>query len=294
MNQCSNQNNIAIISNPLSGYNSRNGLDKIEMLASQNGLYHIKASTPDEIVKALTTLSKEKLDLLVINGGDGTIDIIVNAIRNQKIFKDEPVLALLKGGTTNLIHRDIGLNGKPEKILRNIIKRYTSTKNITTRRPLEVRYKNKNENPLHGFFIGTGAIPRSILEARKNLHKKGLHGPFSEFLVLLSSLYRLFFKRNLNQDKILKPTELTVNNQERKHIFLIVSTLKKLIPFIQSRATENLAGTIYMGDNRKLKRTQHDHINLKIEESWALDGEMQPPGNIQIALGTPVRFLAKS
>ena len=294
MDQRSNQRHIAIISNPLSGYNNRNGLDKIEILASQHDLPHIKASTPDEIVKALTSLSKKEPDILVVNGGDGTIDIIINTIRNQQIFKNEPVLALLKGGTTNLIHRDIGLNGKPEKILQNIIKKYTTAENIITRRPLEVRYKNKDEKPLHGFFLGTGAIPRSILEARKNLHKKGLHGPFSEFLILTSSLCRLFFKRNLSQDKILKPTQLTVDNQETNHIFLATSTLKNLIPFIRSRATENLAGTIYMGDNRKLKRTQHDQLTLKIGENWALDGEMQPPGNIQIALATPVRFLAKS
>ena len=285
------QKKISVISNPLGGYNRRAGLNKIDLLAEEHGISHIKVSTPNEIENALSAIVTEEPDILVINGGDGTVDEVLRQIRTQNTFKKEPVFALLKGGTTNMIHRDSKLNGKPDKILDQII--HGKITNTITRQPLKVKNSNSNINPLYGFFLGTGAIPSATLAARKNLHKKGLHGPFSEFIILVSSISRLFFKRDLSNDKILNPTYLSLNDQRQNHIFLALTTLKNLIPFIKSPATLTHAGAIYMDNSRKLQRTLHDKITLKTQENWVLDGEMQEAGNIEITLDTPVRFLTK-
>lgn len=283
-------NKISILSNPRGGYNKRTGLDKIKALSKEHNITHIEASTPDEILNALRIIEREAPDILVINGGDGTIDIVLRQIRTQEIFTTEPIFALLKGGTTNMIHRDSGLNDKPHKILNDIIRGKIT--NTIKRNPLKVEYSGKNNTPLYGFFLGTGAIPKVILEARKGLHKKGLHGPFSEFLILSKTLCRLFFKRNLSGDKTLQPTHLALNGQRQDHIFLALSSLRNLIPFVKSNAKPTHAGLIHMDNNKKLRRSLHDKITLKTPENWVLDGEMHEAGEIEITLDTPLQFLS--
>lgn len=280
---------MAIISNPMGGYNARKGTDAFDKLAVQQNIPHANASSADEVLKVLKKLAIHKPDLLVINGGDGTVDVVLSLIRNKKIFENEPALALLKGGTTNLIHRDIGMQDSPHNALRKIID--GSGTKIIEHKPLEIKYIGQQSEPLHGFFLGTGAIMRAILHTRKTLHEKGMNGKFSEVVVLSKLLARLAFKRNLSCDEILNPTPLIRNEEEDEHIFLALSTLKKLIPFIKSTATDEEAGVIYMGANRKLQRDKTDNIILEIAEPWMLDGEMQKAGKIEITLGKPVKFL---
>lgn len=278
----------AIISNPLGGNNARKGIALFEKLALQYDIPHAKASSSDEVFKALNELAAHEPELLVINGGDGTVDMALSLMRNKNIFKKEPVLALLKGGTTNLIHREIGWQDAPHKALRKII---NSNTQIIEHRPLEVRYTGQGSEAFYGFFLGTGAIPRAILKTRKTLHEKGMNGPLSEVLVLSKLLARLAFKKNLNGDEILNPVPLVWNAEKEDHIFLALSSLKKLIPFIKSPATNDQAGVIYMGKNRKLKRDKTNNIILEVQEPWILDGEMKKAGKVEIKLGDPIQFL---
>lgn len=283
-----NRRRMAIISNPLGGHNASKGMVAFEKLVAQEDVPHAKAATPDEVFKALTELAAHEPELLVINGGDGTVDLVLSLIRNQNIFKTEPVLALFKGGTTNLIHRNIGLRDAPHKALQKII---NDTTHIIEHRPLKITYTGHENEPLYGFFLGTGAITHAILKARETLHRKGMKGPFSETLMLSMVLVRLALKRNLNGDEILNPTSLLRNEERGDHIFLALSTLKKLIPFIKSPATDNQAGAIYMGENRKFERDKTERMILETQEPWVLDGEMQKAGRIEITLGDPVQFM---
>ncbi len=283
---------IVVISNPLGGYNKRHGLDKIDNITELNNLLHIKASTPDKIIEALYSAAKKEPDILVINGGDGTVDIIVRQIRTLNIFKKEPVFLLLEGGTTNMIHREMKLKGSPDKVLQKVISGKVS--NMMVRCPLKIEYMDLNNiTPLYGFFLGTGAVARTVLKVQKHTHKKGFYGPLSELIILAALLFRLFVKRDISQDEILRPTSFIWNNEKKDHILLAVSTLKNLIPFVKSSATKDKAGTIYIGSNRKIKHGESSHISLKIEENWVLDGEVHDAGNLEITLGDPITFLTE-
>lgn len=284
---------MVMISNPQGGYNRRNGLDKIEALASQHNIAHIKATTLEQIKAALQTLSKQNPQTLIINGGDGTIDMVLSLIRNHPIFEKEPVLAILKGGTTNLIHRELGLKGTPYQALKKTIAQQTTAVQC---RPLQITADNPaNENlpTLYGFFLGTGAIPKAILRTRQTLHTKKMNGPLSETLMLVFLLAQLFFQRDLSKNECLKPTPLTQNAKTQNHIFLALSPLKQLIPGIKSTATADQAGILYMDESRKLKKEQTSGLTLETPDPWVLDGEMHEAGKIEIKLGSPVTFLCE-
>jgi diacylglycerol kinase family enzyme len=279
---------ITIISNPESGYNNRKGMSAFDTEVARHNLPHIKASMPEEIENALKTIAADNPETLIINAGDGTVDLIITLIQNGRVFKTPPALILLKGGTTNLIHRDVGMKDKPHIALNKIIK---GNLREITRSPLKIQRTNPETAPLYGFFLGTGAIPRIILKTRKHLHKKGLTGPLSEILTLGGALLRIKLKHDLNRDKLLKPAPIKLENKEEDHIALALTTLRKLIPGIKSPARDNKIGMLYMNDDRHLKREQTRALSIETEDPWVLDGEIQKPGKIEITLGNPVRFL---
>lgn len=278
---------IAIISNPQSGYNKNTGLARIDALANHYGHPHIHATTPQEITQALKSIAAHSPECLVINAGDGTVDLIISVMRNQKIFKTEPALALLKGGTTNMIHRNVHLRGKPDQGLERLLKGDTQT---IVHPVLKVQRAEQGEPPLYGFFLGTNAIPRAILKTRAQLHTKGMNGKFSEIFSVIRFVIRLFMKKNLDQDDVLKPATLIQNGDKQDVIFLALTSLKKLISGLSSRATDRTIGTLSMKNDRRLKHDTIERVSLETSEDWILDGEIYSAGSIDIELGDPVRF----
>ena len=283
-----NAQKIAVVSNPQSGHNRHKGIGKFEALIAAHGAASAQAVGFDEMEAALKTLAAARPEILVINGGDGSVDMAVNLMRNQKIFEKEPALALLKGGTTNLIHRDVGLRDRPGRALKRILSRDLR---VVERRPLEIR-RAGNDEVLYGFFMGTGAVPRAIEEARKTLHSKGLRGHAGEVLMLASVLARLRFKRDLEGDAVLSPAPLMIDDAEKQHIFCALTSLQKLVPGVSSPAEADKIGGLYVGgEKRVLERAQYECLHLSTAQPWVLDGEMQDAGEIDVRMGKALKFL---
>ena len=69
----SHDRTIAVISNPFSGRNRRGGFAFFETVIERYPeILHIVASDPADIIEALQKLSLDKIDILILNGGDGT------------------------------------------------------------------------------------------------------------------------------------------------------------------------------------------------------------------------------
>jgi diacylglycerol kinase family enzyme len=80
-----------------------------------------REAEPKAIRSALQELAAGTPDVLVISGGDGTISAVATALRREQLFKSEPILALLRGGSTNLIQSNIGLSGRPIETLKRLL-----------------------------------------------------------------------------------------------------------------------------------------------------------------------------
>jgi len=207
--------NLTIISNPQSGYNRRKGMEKFTALAVNADVPHVNATTSEEMAQALQTLSKHAPEVLAINGGDGSVDMAITLMRNQNIFKKEPALVLFKGGTTNLIHRNVGLRGAPHKAFKDMLNTNMKTEKLC---PLEIRRVGQKDAPLHGFFVGIGAIPRVTFKTRETLHRQGFSGPLSESFMLAKVLLRLKYRHDLSTDDLLKPSPVICNNHQNDYI----------------------------------------------------------------------------
>jgi len=138
--------------------------------------------------------------------------------------------------------------------------------------------------------MGTGAITRITLSVRKNLHSKKMTGTVSEIFTLISTLLQLKLKRDLSHNVLLNKTPITLDAKKEDHILLALTTLTKLIPFIKSPARDGKIGTLYIGEDRRIKHNQMDKMTIETQEEWMLDGEIQKAGKIDVTLAAPLTF----
>ena len=100
---------IVAISNPLSGKNKRGGFEEFDhLIRKYPAITHYVASQASEIVNALRICKQQNVKIIIINGGDGTLQLVLTFLRNdtQQIYN--PKLVLLKAGTTSMNYGDVG------------------------------------------------------------------------------------------------------------------------------------------------------------------------------------------
>ena len=113
---------VALLSNPRSTGN-RSLLPRVRSFCAEHkDIFHYEVERADQVGEALKTIAKVKPTVLVINGGDGTVQAALTEIFNGGHFgKAPPPVAVLPNGKTNLIAHDLGANGDPIVALEHIL-----------------------------------------------------------------------------------------------------------------------------------------------------------------------------
>jgi diacylglycerol kinase family enzyme len=156
---------IGIVNNPRSRRNRRRpGTARRlrELLGADGEL--VDASTPEDLARAVERFRAARIDVLGVNGGDGTVHLVMTAF--ARAFGEEPLpqLLLLRGGSMNTVARAHGIRGSPERILWDVVTRRRA------RLPLRIvdrdllRVEADGQPPTYGFLFGTGAVV-AFLEA---------------------------------------------------------------------------------------------------------------------------------
>jgi len=118
---------IGIVTNP----NSRRNLrypDQVQRLGYILGdgkeSEHALTQHPDDIVQVAERFRDHGIEILALNGGDGTNHVTLSAFID--VYGDEPLpkIAFLRGGTMNTIANAVGVRGLPGSILLNIAEKY--------------------------------------------------------------------------------------------------------------------------------------------------------------------------
>ncbi len=177
---------VGVISNPLSGRNRKGMAPIAKVLREQPHVSQCEAQTPGEVASALADFARKGVALVVINGGDGTIQSVLTVLFNRKPFEAQPVLALLRSGTASMIARDVGLSGSPAQALRRLLAWANgSTRDavILQRHTLRMQL-GADEEPRFGMFFGTGAITKSIRFCHEKIESLGLRGELGPGLTL--------------------------------------------------------------------------------------------------------------
>jgi diacylglycerol kinase family enzyme len=151
---------IGVITNPRSRVNKKDPgkMRQLGYLLGSHGAPYATRSL-DDLYRAAEEFKAADIDVLGINGGDGTIHVTLSAFGQVYGAAPLPKIAILPGGTLNTIAAGIGIRGKPQEMLYEVIDRYHQGEELRIVERHALRIGDKL-----GFIFGNGIIA-NFLEA---------------------------------------------------------------------------------------------------------------------------------
>lgn len=305
---------VGVIHNPRS-HSNRNGRCGLERLAALHPqlAFDAPASLAD-LERTLRRFASEKIDLLVISGGDGTLRDVLTAL--PAAYPDGPPdLAILAAGNTNLAARALGISGTGPQGLQRLL---TAVRHDRLRRSdcrlLEVSWIGQPERmPVRGFFFGAAAFAEGKRIADIEIHRRHLHKGLAVAVTAATMVVRILFG---DSDGLKRGTPMRISlddapPRDADRFLLMATTLDRLMlglwPFwghgnggihwldIEARPKRlvaTLLATAIRRPGRWMARKGYrsDHVfrvRILLRQSFVLDGEFFDPGPDGILLSTP-------
>lgn len=226
---------IGLISNPRSQRNRRR-MPAMRAAAARHGdLLHVELEDISATAEALRDFARREVELVIVSGGDGTVQKVLTELLNGSGFAAMPPLALLPSGMTNLIAADVGLRGDPVRSLCRLCRLASGaamTRETLVRPVLSMR-RAPGEPPIHGMFLGAAAFYHGIMAARDEVHPLGAKHHAAAALALALALFRLVTGRR-GANMLLHGECMTVEldgtpAQPRDELLFMATTLQRLI-----------------------------------------------------------------
>ncbi|AUW59896.1 diacylglycerol kinase [Sphingobium sp. SCG-1] len=227
---------VALLSNPQSTGN-RQTLPRVRTYCAGNpDIFHYEVEQVDQIGRALQTIARVNPSVIVINGGDGTVQAALTELYQGEHFRDgAPPVAVLPNGKTNLIALDLGIHGDPVKALERIvhIAKTGLSDHVVVRELIALSDGKNDDRPVLGMFLGGAGLADYILYCRNKIYPLGLPNGISHALTALAVLFSVIFGM---RGKFMPPTARPVSislirdgQLAGKFAVLIVTTLERLL-----------------------------------------------------------------
>ena len=299
---------IGILYNPLSGRNRR---APEALPRTVSGCSHVlmrEVRTPGEVHDALTDFARQGLGLIVISGGDGTVQAALTVLFTRSPFATCPPLVVLAAGTTNMIAGDVGQGGDQHRALHRLVDWAGTGRGRVVRmqRPV-LRLQVPGHETKCGMFCGAAIISQGVRYYQQNLHNQGLQGVVGIGLTLLRSLWAAV----RHSDRRMTTTPMTVGldgqpPRQENFLLFLVTTLDRLFfglrPFwgggqgplrytaVRTQAPYLLQVLPLLARGRQCRRGTPENgyfsanvneIRLFTDSPVALDGELYSPDTME-------------
>ncbi|MET0272967.1 MAG: diacylglycerol kinase family protein [Phenylobacterium sp.] len=289
-----------VIRNPDSHGNRRAG-----PMAAPPDVAFAQPESPGDVAAAVAGFAKAGVELLVIDGGDGTVREVLGALPAAYGARP-PLLSVVASGKTNILAFDLGVRRSW-----TLDRALAGEGRVKTRSPLEV---TRGGETLRGFVFGAAGLVRATALAG-DLHRARVFHNASVGLTLAGAVGQF-----LGGDSAWRQGEalsLAVDGGPARSGARLVSmatTLQRL-PFGMRPFGPARHGLKYLdvdappkGLLRALptllwgrhegwlgangyRRGDAKRLTLVLEGSFVLDGEVYPGGELMVAEGAPLRFL---
>jgi diacylglycerol kinase (ATP) len=312
---------VGLISNPTSGHNCDQFDGIHSTIAQYPGIHHCITRSQADIADALQDLAALDVQVLAINGGDGTVSAILGELLERELFDTPPLIALLPGGTANMNAGDIGVRGSLNKAVERFCQWSEGDRETADRiaqRALMRVVIDTTQPPRYGMFLGGGAVVHGSEYAHREIHSRGLRDDFSLALGTIRTVWGV-----LRDDPAFNKhvaITLTLDNKapiQYDTLILAVSTLKRLAfgmrPF-WSREPGDIRLTLMEQGCTRFARTffsivrgrpnrnavpafgynshNANRITLEMDGKINLDGELlQVVGTVEISAIAKLEFL---
>lgn len=151
-----------------------------EFLAGEASVTIVDAATPAAVSTAVQECVRRKDDMLIVNGGDGTADLVFSTLVTIGAA-DGPTIFILPSGKTNMTTAAWCGVKDPRDALRRLLalRRQGDVRRYTVPRPIiEVRRGDKQQT-LHGAFFGAADVVDGIMMCRRSIYPLGLPNAIS-------------------------------------------------------------------------------------------------------------------
>lgn len=308
---------IGVISNLASQRNRKGISDLRALLAAQPDIEHAELNGIEGLRETLTAFAGKNVDLIAINGGDGTVQAVITCLLNDGMFAQPPTLAVLPGGMTNMIAHDVGAPRRATTALRRLL----SDRQPAIAKRRVIRLMRDSGEPIYGMFFGTAAIVRGIEYCRRAVHPLKLESSTAAGAALAGLLAKRVWRRG-GEDKVFRGDEISMGLDgatpvSDTYLIVLVTTLNRLVmrtrPFWGSgsgglrytalrhpprQMWRRLPAFLYGGDARALPPDDYisanaDDIRLDMACPYTLDGELfeATPGQpVRLSSGPEIRF----
>ena len=319
---------IGLLNNLRAGRNDAQVERLLGFLRRHPEVIHVETSDADVVPEALADLARQEVDLLVINGGDGTLQYALTEILENRAFDGRiPLIAPLRGGRTNMSALDLKADRNPVRGFAALLDDVAAGKieeRISTRQVLCVRY-GIDQQAQYGMFFSLGMIYRAIgMEHRNFNHGSGrrVQGVVSSTMVTAGLLARAAMG---DRGGILAPDKLQLRidgelQDDGEFFLMLMSTLNKLFSGMQPFWGEGPGGIRYThiaGSAYRLPRsltgilrgkpapfvTEENGylsknakcVELSADCGFTVDGELFPPAEagrrIEITADQTIQFV---
>ena len=184
---------IGVITNPKAKKNLKRPWikDALQRIIGDTGQVYETRSI-DELPALAHEFIRKGIDLLAVNGGDGTTHIALTHFIPIYQSKGAPLpkLLSLRGGTMNTISNSIKHKGKGEDILSSVVRKYKAGESVET-----VRQPVLHINDRYGFMWGYGVVGNFL----EQYYKGTVLGPWQAFKTVARIAASMFLRTSLSK-----------------------------------------------------------------------------------------------
>lgn len=299
---------VGIIGNP----RSRRNRNVSFLRKSEGEVLTYAPSSQDELAETLADLAARQVELLVVDGGDGTVRDVLTAAPDAFGFALPPI-AVIPSGKTNALALDLGV---PADWTVLDARRALAAGRIVERSPIEIT--RDDGSTLRGFLFGAGGFVRAT-ELAQSTHAIGAFGGVAVGLSILGALAQTAFGSRDNPWRAgtrMQTMDLRDGTSRSDDVYLLLgSTLRRLplgvrplganaqgLNLLSVEAPPRLlalaAAAILAGrEGGWLVRAGYHHrhnvsaFQLRLKGGFVLDGETYAAETVTVQTGAPVRFV---
>ena len=242
---------VALLSNPRSTGNRRLLPRVRSYCASHPDIFHYEVESVDQIGRAMQVIAHVKPAVIVINGGDGTVQTALTELYQGDYFQGPvPPVAVLPNGKTNLIALDLGIRGDPIKALERIvaIAKDGVESHVVARELIALSDGEANSRPVLGMFLGGAGLADTILYCRNRIYPLGLSNGMSHFLAALAVFASVLFGvKGKFMPPAARPVSISLIRDGElagRFAVLIVTTLERLLLGARPGSGEPVGGRL--------------------------------------------------
>lgn len=275
----------------------------------------VRPATREALEVDLIAFAARGVELLVIDGGDGTIRDVLSLLP-RAFGQAPPLIILLPSGKTNVLAIDLGVR-QGWTLHEALIAARSPKAVIKYRAPLEVSWDD-GRAAMSGFVFGLGAFVRAT-KMSKSVNRMGAFHGLSVGLTLVGAATGALFGGARDHWREGVPVELSIDGEPapKGNRFLLMATTLKRLPLgikpfgppreglkaldVDAQPQRLLSALITLlggGDAPWLARQGYrrgDAKSLRIQtcDAFVLDGEVyEGSGGLTVSLGPTLRFLA--